>query len=508
MRRSIGRTTVALALLSLAAPALAGRDPAGNASLVATPIVIGETGMATLRGIPNGRFILAGDRTPGPRVRPQGTVCLGLTPSLRIFNDSIRGAGARLDGTGAFAQNLRIPNRPSLLGFTYFLQGFVRDASGPNGFAFSNGLTLLVGSHGSSEYTPGSLPLAKAGATANSLGNGTRVFVAGGGTGSLLSPLSVATTEIFDANTKDFVAGPTLSVARALHTATTLADGRVLIVGGLDGSGFAVATTEVYDPATNSLAPTGSMSIARAGHVATLLPNGRVLVAGGSSDWTDQSTTFGSILDSAETWDPTTGQFAAAGNAMRSPRLAGAALTLADGRALVTGGFSGTNIFGTPTITDLADFFTVATNQFSSAGTMRDDRTVHTLTRLADGRVLAAGGASGLLVQATSSAEIFNPVAVSWTLTGSMNAAKAGHRTDLLGTGEVLVTGGLQGSLLAPVGIATVEIFGGAAFAPASDMKEARGGHAGAVLPNGTVLVVGGGPDGSTSSATAEIFVR
>lgn len=434
--------------------------------------------------------------------------CLGLTASLRIFNDSIRSTGARLDGAGAFTQNLRIPNRPNLLGLAYYLQGFVRDASAPNGFAFSNGLTLLVGSRGAFEFTPGGLPLAKAGATANRLGDGTRVFVAGGGTGSLLSPLSVATTEIFDANTKDFVAGPVLSVARALHTATTLADGRVLVAGGLDAAGFAVATAEVYDPATNAFTPTGSMGIGRAGHVATLLPDGRVLVAGGSSDWTDQTSTFGSILDTAELWNPGTGTFAPAGNAMRSKRLAGAALTLADGRALVTGGFSGTNIFSTPTITDRADFFSFATNLFSSAGSMQDDRTVHTLTLLPNGRVLAAGGASGLLVSATASAELFDPAAVSWTLTGSMAAAKAGHRADLLASGEVLVTGGLQGSLLSPVGIANAEVFTGAGFAATGAMNEARGGHMSALLPNGTVMVVGGGPDGSTSSSTAEIFVR
>ncbi len=506
---SLGFPIALAALLASAPSALAGRDPSGNATLVATPTVIGETAVATLRGMPNGRFLLAGDRSPGPASSPRGPVCLGLTGSLRIFNDSIRGAGARLDAAGEYRMNLRIPNRMNLLGLAYYLQGFVRDGAVPGGIAKSNGLTLLVGSRQGSELLPTGLPLAKAGATANAILGGARTFVAGGGTGSLLSPLSVSTTEVFDSNTKDFLPGPSLSTARALHTATTLADGRVLIVGGLDAAGAAIMSAEIYDPASNTLSPTGSMAAPRAGHVAALLPGGRVLVAGGSSNWTDMTTTFGSILSSAEIWSPGTGLFTSAANSMRNPRLAGAAVPLLDGRVLVSGGFDGTNIFGTPTITARSDLFDGATNAFSGTGTMQDDRAVHALTRLSDGRVLATGGATGLFVSASSSAEVFNPASGTWSLTGAMASARAGHRADLLAqTGEVLVTGGLQGSLLSPTAIAGCELFGGAGFAPTGPLKEARGGHVSGVLPNGSVLVAGGAPDGQSSSSTAEIYVR
>ena len=75
------------------------------------------------------------------------------------------------------------------------------------------------------------------------------------------------------------------------HTATLLGNGKVLMVGGWyttsDNYGEPINTTlasaELFDPVTGTFTATGSLTMARWGHTATLLSNGKVLVAGGEN---------------------------------------------------------------------------------------------------------------------------------------------------------------------------------------------------------------------------------
>jgi hypothetical protein len=70
-----------------------------------------------------------------------------------------------------------------------------------------------------------------------------------------------------------------MNTARAGHTTTVLANGKVLVAGGENGS-VNLSTAELYDPATGAWTVTGGMNTARHAHTATLLPNGKVLVTG------------------------------------------------------------------------------------------------------------------------------------------------------------------------------------------------------------------------------------
>src|SRR3954471_2634892 len=75
-----------------------------------------------------------------------------------------------------------------------------------------------------------------------------------------------------------------LPSGRYNHTATVLADGRVLVAGGAGSAPVAsapLASARLYDPATNVWSDTGSMNVARQGQAAVLLHDGKVLVAGG-----------------------------------------------------------------------------------------------------------------------------------------------------------------------------------------------------------------------------------
>ena len=90
---------------------------------------------------------------------------------------------------------------------------------------------------------------------------------------------------------------------RRTHTATLLANGRVLVAGG---SPLApAATSELYDPVTLTWTNSGALSVGREFHTATLLPDGRVIVTGGQ--------TANQLLASTEAYDTPSGQWTGAG---------------------------------------------------------------------------------------------------------------------------------------------------------------------------------------------------
>src|SRR5262249_15604990 len=143
-------------------------------------------------------------------------------------------------------------------------------------------------------------------------------------------------------------------------------NGKVLVAGGTGDS-----SAELYDPATGTWTPTGALAHIYSGHSATMLPNGKVLVAGGIVG--------GPIYDSsrktAELYNPTTGTW-------------------------------------------------------SSTGSLARDRSSHTATLLANGKVLVVGG--------DETAELYNPTTGTWSFTGSLATGRGGHTATLLLNGEVL----------------------------------------------------------------------
>jgi hypothetical protein len=136
---------------------------------------------------------------------------------------------------------------------------------------------------------------------------------------------SQSSAEIFDPKTATFSPTGSPSDLGSGHTATLLADGRVLIVGGQPNrvSGVPLASAELFDPATGTFISTGPMAVARFDHTAVLLADGRVLVTGGrgmpSYDGGYSTSSPFPLVDpsgwltSAEIYDPVTGTFSPAG---------------------------------------------------------------------------------------------------------------------------------------------------------------------------------------------------
>jgi hypothetical protein len=278
--------------------------------------------------------------------------------------------------------------------------------------------------------------------------------------------------------------------ARAGHTATLLANGKVLITGGYNGA--YLSSAEMYDPATDRFTRASSMTAARSGHEAILLNNGKVLLAGGvGTGWT--------FLSSAEIFDPETGLFTRTGK-MTTARESHTATLLKDGRVLITGGHKDRR--ADVTIYSSTELYDPSVGKFLSAASMSVRRHKHDATLLSDGRVLVVGGSDerdrdGAYV----SAEIYDPSTGRFSATANMNVRRYKHRgtTVLLPTGQVLVAGGSSiAELFDPVGRVFVKIDG--------SMGSDRLFSAASLLRNGSVLITGGYDDRMTTSAKAWLY--
>jgi hypothetical protein len=163
--------------------------------------------------------------------------------------------------------------------------------------------------------------------------NDGRVLVAGG----FDSATGFVSLEIYDPKT-DIWSSPAgvLSSPRNLASATTLKNGKVLIAGGYDPIlQQPIESLDVFDPASGAVTKLGvAFAQPRFSHTATLLADGRVLVVGGSCSKDETcAPKFGEI------YDPLTDKLAAVG-VPGSRTLFHSATPLVDGRVLVVGGMS------------------------------------------------------------------------------------------------------------------------------------------------------------------------
>jgi N-acetylneuraminic acid mutarotase len=341
--------------------------------------------------------------------------------------------------------------------------------------------------------------------------SGQPAFVGQGPTPTVSSgPSAVASSSGSPQAPATWAATGAMGTSRVGHTATLLPSGKVLVAGGLSGStgpdglgGTVVASAELYDPATGTWTTTGSMHTGRVYQTATLLPDGKVLVAGGI----DRPFGSGTELASAELYDPATGTWTTTGS-MHTGRVYQTATLLPDGKVLVAGGFF------EPAATPLAsaELYDPATGTWTSTGPMGSARYTHTATLLGDGDVLVAGGAGGPNTGTQSgdgfwkSAEVFHPATGSWTATGDMDGYRLGSTATLLSDGRVLVAGG--GTFGGRVPFVSAELYDptSGSWTPTGGTQTLREYSTATLLPDGKVLLAGGGLDSGVPATYAELY--
>ena len=324
-----------------------------------------------------------------------------------------------------------------------------------------------------------------------------------------------------------------MAMARDGATALQLRDGTVLIAGGYNN--HYLRSAELYDPQNDSFSETGDMMMTRVGAASVLMPNETVLLIGGYNS---------NYIETMEQYDPVAKTFGLVAGRMTTPRQYASATLLDDGTVLIAGGFNGSFLISTEIydhaqrsilatsymkearvghsavrIIDSvgekvliaggcnnsntseivcdrylqsAELYNPSDGSFTLTGAMHAVRKDHTATVLPDGRVLIVGGTAGF-GSVLNSAEIYNPGDGTFSLIGkTMSVPRVNHTASLLANGKVLIAGGESAD---GQPLASMEIYdpGDGEFYPAGDMSIARTLHTAAVLDGGArVFLVGG----------------
>lgn len=145
----------------------------------------------------------------------------------------------------------------------------------------------------------------------------------------------------------------------------------------------------------------------------------------------------------------------------------------------------------------------VAAHRIRQISAMKVARDGHTVTVLASGLALVAGGKTDS-THFTSSAEVFDPATGAFRAVGDMVLARSAHTATWLGRSQVLIAGGtVADGVTDRCEVFDVET---GAFAETAKLAVPRNAHGASILPDGSVLVSGGGYGQKKAIDSTEIF--
>lgn len=309
-----------------------------------------------------------------------------------------------------------------------------------------------------------------------------------------------------------------LNVPRAGSVATLLADGRVLVTGGFDASGD-LATAEIFDPSSSQFVRAANMTATHNHHTATSLPDGQVLILGDSAELFDGSRfiaiagfnrhshtatllndgnvlitgglTGDSVLADALLFHPATRTFENIGN-LTTPRFHHGAALLPDGRVLIAGGYSTNDKHG---FTVSAEIFDPKTKSFTPTAPPFGAH-VGNIVPLANGNLLLAGIDDPPVMSSVS--EVFD--GATFRPTTPVWSARFGATTTLMPNGSVVIAGG--GHFYTTNDLSTFDA-ASHAYRSLGELQMARSQHSAILLRDGRLLVIGG-EDQNNITATGE----
>lgn len=364
------------------------------------------------------------------------------------------------------------------------------------------------------------LSRARYGASATYLPASGKVLIVGGAVLADAQLEYARQIELYDPATGAFsVADVELPVGagRAFHSATLLADGRVLIAGGESLSMSARQTlrsaliVDARDPDHISLSTGIAMRDARQGHTAVSLASGKVLIAAGEAITPGQPTSY---LASLELYDPALGAFSVPVDAHGTPVRLGAARFAHSGTLLASGAdllvAGGMNASGPVTSLEIVHVepATSAVGVSTATASIGVGPIAHAAALAAKGTVLLAGGyatvgdafpAAGVATRALAGVEMWKVDArgaLVRVCSGALTMGRGFHSVSMAGRRAIFVGGrGPSGMMLASGEVAEILGAGSSCFGDTPEvdaMTDARTEHAVVPLPSGELLVLGG----------------
>jgi hypothetical protein len=347
---STGRVFVEGALLANGKVLLPGGDDIASTMTLtelydpATDTVTTTGSLATARGLnattllENGKVLVTGGFTTGS---PPVNSAELYNPATGTWSSAGTMSVARM-----WHRAVRLPN------------GKVLVVGGDNGTTAHATCELYDPATGSWSST-GALNTARTNMDIALLSDGKVLAISGATSTGGISP--TASCEIYDPATGTWTVTSPIPANRRNHKATRLANGKVLVTGGLDSSNNPSGSAYLYDPVAGTWTTATSLTDARQYHTATLLSDGRVAVVGGQGvAW----------LSSVEIYDPVAGTWSA-GPSLAYARMLHAAVLLANGRLLIAGGFDPTSTPQFPVSVEILDLMApvVVTGTGSSSAT-------------------------------------------------------------------------------------------------------------------------------------------
>ncbi len=531
-----------LSLLALLASPLAAQANA-TADLMSYGDVVGQQSELVATGmVPNAPVILLVSLQPGPNpylVNQTGDPDDLLSVGLDLAFTGIWFSGVA-DAAGEYRQLVTLPAGASYLDREAWWQAFSNVGGGGAAQydAFTRVRRMSLNDHDRWQAAGSDAPFPEANLAWSVVERGadngaaTLIFASGGGPALLTDELTPYPTSDgawwIDAHDESQVAvAATMNDSRAFHVQVELADGRILVAGGVQGpygnaqNGYftkVLRSVEIYDPNTDAWTTVAPMLKYRAGANATLLPDGRVIVAGGTegnsaNEIRAVDDLLGTALKSTEIYDPATDTWVF-GPTMPEFKAGAMAATLNDGRWLVAGGITHTLLFGIP-IPDFSDNVSIldptTMTWFNAGAKLKAKRALGGIAVLPGGSVYIAGGAGGDIfnVGPIAKTERYNPVTNISVAEQNLTVAVAFSTNVTMPDGSVLVVGGAKGDLNDPIPVANVWRFEpGVGVSSLASMPETHAGGVVELLEDGTVLVAGGESDLGTAVATSVSYTQ